>query len=87
MRSEEAQGYLDSFLVRQTSRLRWLAGRIGLIFAALTVSVIAAAVLGWVGEASQHTGVSFHDMLVAGANILPAEIFVAGIGILTLGNN
>jgi len=85
MRNEESQGYLDNFLVRQTSRLRWLSGRLGVIYIALTFSVIAAAVFGWLGEASQHTGVSFHEMFTAGLNILPAEIFIAGIGILTFG--
>ncbi len=85
VRSEEAEGYLDNFLVAKISRLRWLAGRLLLVFSALVISVAAGALLGWAGEASQHTGVSFYLMMMAGLNLLPAEVFIAGLGILTLG--
>jgi ABC-2 type transport system permease protein len=48
--------------------------------------VVAASVLagigGWVGAASQHTGVGFGELLQAGVNIATPALFVLGVGTL-----
>jgi ABC-2 type transport system permease protein len=85
IRDEEAQGYVDNFLVRTVSRQRWLGERTLLV---ALVSVIMCSLTGlgvWVGVASQHGGVAIHSLLLAGLNMLGAVIFTLGIGILAMG--
>jgi ABC-2 type transport system permease protein len=85
IRADEAQGYIDNFLVRPVSRMKWLWGRICLIVGAVIAAGILSSVMAWAGEASQHCGISFHSLLLAGANAMTPVIFVVGIGIFALG--
>ena len=77
-RDEEAQGFLDNLFVREVSRRRWLAGYAGLA----GLVAIAAAVLGgasfWLGAATQHAGLSLHEMVLAGHQQRPASPRLAG---------
>ena len=85
MREDEAEGYLDNLLVRSVSRQRWLAGRAGLILAiAVTAGVLAGAAF-WVPTASQHAGLSFREVLLAGLNSTAPAALLLGIGVLALG--
>lgn len=43
---------------------------------------IAAGVLAWVGTVAQNTGLSFSSVAGAGVNIIPAGVFVLGLGTL-----
>jgi len=84
-RNEEAAGHLDNLLVRPVARWRWLGFRL-LVGAALVV--VASALVGvtaWIGAASQHTGVTFIELVKAGLNVSPPAIFVLGIGGLVFG--
>jgi ABC-2 type transport system permease protein len=85
VREEEADGYLDNLLVRAVSRQRWLSGYIAL---ALVVTVLAA-MLGatgfWLGAASQHAGLSFHELILAGLNSAAPAIALLGIGVCAFG--
>lgn len=85
IREDEAEGYLDNFLVRPVSRLRWLWGRTALV---ITVSVLAcfiASIGAWIGQAMQHNGVSFSLLLKAGANMIAPVLFTIGAGMLAFG--
>lgn len=84
-RSEESEGMLDHFVVRPVSRSVWLGGRLLVALVVLALAGIAAGVFGWLGAASQHTGLSFTSMLEAGVNLVPPAIVVLGIGVLTIG--
>ncbi len=79
-RAEEADGYLDHLLVRPVARGRWLAGRLAVGAAILVIAGVAAGVGGWVGAASQHTGIGFGELLQAGFNIVSPAVFVLGAG-------
>ena len=85
IRDEEAQGYVDNFLVRSVSRQRWLGERT-LLVVLVSAGVCLFSGLGvWVGVASQHGGVAIHSLTMAGFNMLGAVIFTLGVGILALG--
>jgi ABC-2 type transport system permease protein len=85
IRDEEAQGYVDNFLVRPVSRWRWLGERTLLV----ALSALAACLLGglgvWLGEASQHVGISFNSLVLAGLNMLGAVLLTLGVGIFAIG--
>jgi ABC-2 type transport system permease protein len=84
-RSEESGGKLDHFLVRPVSRTSWLGGRLIIAIAVLLVGGATAGVFAWLGSATQHAGLSFTTLLVAGVNLVPPAIAIAGIGVLTFG--
>jgi ABC-2 type transport system permease protein len=85
LRDEEASARLEVVLTRPVGRLRWLAGRVavacGLVALAATAAVIAVGVTGSVGD----LGVAPGDLVVAGANAVPAALFVLGLGVLAFG--
>jgi ABC-2 type transport system permease protein len=84
-RAEESEGTLDNFMVRPVSRSTWLGGRLVVALVVLVLSGIAAGVFGWLGAASEHTGLSFASLLGAGINLVPPAVVVLGIGVLTFG--
>jgi ABC-2 type transport system permease protein len=84
-RAEESSGRLDQFLARPISRTSWLNARLLVAFGALLVSGVTAGVFAWLGAASQHSGVSFTTMLVAGVNLVPPALTISGIGVLAFG--
>jgi ABC-2 type transport system permease protein len=85
VREEEAEGYLDNLVVRAVSRQRWLSGRAGLILAVLVAAGILGAAAFWAAAASQHAGLSFHEMLLAGINSAAPAALLLGIGLLAFG--
>jgi len=85
LREDEAEGYLDNLVVRSVSRIRWLAGRAGLILAVLVTAGILGGVAFWAAAASQHAGLSFHELVLAGLNSAAPAALLLGIGILALG--
>ena len=84
-RTEESEGTLDHFVVRPVSRSGWLAGRLIVALVVLVPSGVAAGVFGWLGAATEHTGLSFTSLLGAGINLVPPAIVILGIGVLTFG--
>jgi ABC-2 type transport system permease protein len=84
-REEEAQGHLDNLLVRPVSRSRWLGSRLVVSVAALLAVGIASGLATWIGAASQHAGVRFTTVVVAGINVVPVGIVVLGLGTLVHG--
>ncbi len=84
-RSEESESMLENFVVRPVSRSAWLGGRLVVALVALVLSGVAAGVVGWLGAASQHTGMSFTSLLGAGVNLVPPAVVILGIGVLTFG--
>lgn len=86
VREDEAQGYLDNFLVRPVSRLRCLSGRLGIIVSTVVVAGLLSGVMSWAGEASQHSGLPFHTLLLAGINAMAPVLLVVGIGMFVFGS-
>ncbi len=84
-RTEESEGTLDHFVVRPVSRSGWLAGRLIVALVVLVPSGVAAGVFGWLGAATEHTGLSFTSLLGAGVNLVAPAIVILGIGVLTFG--
>ena len=84
-RSEEAGGMLDHFLTRPMSRLSWLGGRLLVALVVLIVSGVGASIFAWFGAATQHSGLHLTTLIVAGVNLVPPAIVVAGLGVLALG--
>jgi polyether ionophore transport system permease protein len=85
VREDEAEGYVDNLVVRSVSRLRWLSGRAGLILAVLVTAGILGGLAFWAAAASQHAGLSFHELLLAGLNSTAPAALLLGIGVLALG--
>lgn len=84
-REEEAQGHLDNLLVRRVKRAHWLGARLTVAIAALVVVAVASGLTAWIGAASQHAGVPFGKLLLAGVNVVPIGIVVLGLGTFTQG--
>jgi ABC-2 type transport system permease protein len=84
-RNEEAEGYLNNLLVQPVKKLSWLSGRIFIIVAALVISVMTGSLLAWVATATQHVSIPFHEMVIAGINVLPAILFAMSFGIFIFG--
>jgi len=85
VREDEAQGYVDNFLVRSVSRIQWLWGRIVLMIVVIILAGLCSGVGAWAGAASQHAGVGFHPLLPAGLNIIAPAILLLGVGICAFG--
>ncbi len=85
MRGEEADGHLDNLLARRLGRGTWLAGRVGFGAALVVAAGLATAIGGWIGVASRKSGVGFWAMLQAGLNLMPAALFILGLGTLLYG--
>jgi ABC-2 type transport system permease protein len=85
MREDEAEGYLDNFLVRPVSRIRWLSGRVLLVVAVIVLAGLLSSLATWAGQASQHAGVSLHALLLAGANAMTPVLLILGIGAFAFG--
>jgi ABC-2 type transport system permease protein len=84
-REEEASGRLDHLLVRPVSRVRWSVTRLAVAVGAVTAAGVIAGVAAWLGVASQHGGIALTRLLLAGVNVLPAALFVLGLGTLAHG--
>jgi len=84
-RSEESGGRLDYFLVRSVSRTTWLGGRVLIAVVVVVVSGVGAGVFAWLGATSQHAGLSFATVVVAGVNLVPPALTIIGIGVLAYG--
>jgi len=76
---------LDNFLVRPVSRMRWLWGRILLFTAVVIIAGLLSGIATWVGQASQHSGMPFHTLLLAGINAMTPVVFIFGLGVFVFG--
>lgn len=54
--------------MRKVSRPRWLSGRAGLILTVLVTAGAAGGVSFWAAAGSQHGGLGFSQLLLAGLN-------------------
>jgi ABC-2 type transport system permease protein len=82
IRREEAEQQLETLFALPVGRHRWLAGRLLLAAAGAAALALAAALLAWIGAASQGAGVSLPRLLEAGANCLPAALLFLALGAL-----
>jgi ABC-2 type transport system permease protein len=85
IRDDEAQGYVDNFLVRAVGRLQWLWGRLLLLVLSIAAAGILAGCFSWLSVASQHSDVSFRLLLLSGINAMAPAFFCVGLGVLLLG--
>jgi ABC-2 type transport system permease protein len=85
MREDEADGYLDNLVVRRVSRQRWLSGRAGLTLAVLVAAGALGGTAFWAAAATQHAGLTFRELLLAGVNGAAPAALLLGIGVLALG--
>jgi ABC-2 type transport system permease protein len=85
VREDEAEGYVDNLVVRSISRQQWLSGRVGLTLAVLLAAGVLGGVSFWAAAASQHAGLTFSELLLAGINSAAPAALLLGIGVLTLG--
>ncbi len=85
IRSEEADGRLENLVVRPFGLTTWFAGRLGLSALLLAVAGVVSGIGAWAGAASQHSGVGFGPLVVAGLNVVPPSLFLLGLGALVMG--
>lgn len=84
-RDEETGGCLDNLLVRPVARPTWLTGRFVVSTAVLVTAGAAVGLSTWVGAAIGNADIGPWKLLAAGLNVVPAGIFVLGVGTLTHG--
>lgn len=85
VREQEAEGYLDNLLVREVTRLRWLAGR-GLIIAVVAVLINTLAAIGfWLPATAQGAGLDLDLLAPAAANASVPALLLLGIVLLGYG--
>ncbi len=85
IREDEAQGYLDNFLVRRISRLRWLGGRLLIVLIMICLAAGITSLTVWLAETSQHAGVGYHQLFLAAVNGLSPVLLILGITVFALG--
>lgn len=85
VREDEAEGYVDNFLVQPVGRLQWLGGRVLLVTFFSLVICFGTSIGFWAGVASVHLGVPIHLLLEAGANMAAPVLFTLGASVLALG--
>jgi ABC-2 type transport system permease protein len=81
-RREEATGRVEHLLVQPVARARWMLSRLAIAAVAVVLAGTLAGVFAWLGSVSQHAHVGFFDLLEAGINVVPAGLFLLGIGAL-----
>lgn len=84
-RGEEADGRLDHLIVGPIARWRWLTTRLVISAGLVVVASVVTGLAGWVGAASQHSGVGIGALVQAGLNIAPPGLFILGAGTLVFG--
>ncbi len=84
-RDEEGEGHLDNLLVRSVARLPWLAGRFAVATAMLVMLGVVVGVFSWAGAVTQQSSISLPRILIAGVAVVPAAVFVLGLGTLAHG--
>ena len=85
MREEEAEGFLDNFLVRPVSRIRWILSKILLIISSICLIGLVSSLATWLGETSQHAGIALHPLFLAGVNAMVPAALILGIGTFIYG--
>lgn len=84
-REEEAAGRLDTLLMLPVGRGHWLAGRLAVALGLLALGATAATLGTWAAGTVTGLGVASADLLAAGLNVLPAAVFILGVGTLLHG--
>lgn len=84
-RDEEAEGRLDNLLVQPVARIAWLAGRVAVSASTLVIAGAVVGVFTWLGAVLGGADVGFPALLAAGLNVVPAGLFVLGVGTLAHG--
>jgi ABC-2 type transport system permease protein len=82
LRDEEASGRLETLFALPVARRSWIGGRLALAAGATVCLALALGVLAWAGSAVTGGGVSFEDMLAAGANCIAVSLLFLGLGVL-----
>jgi ABC-2 type transport system permease protein len=84
-RKEESSGRLDHLLVAPISRSVWLASRLLLACAVVTMAGVMAGVVAWLGTGHGHDGIGLSSMADGGLNTAPPAICLIGFGALAIG--
>ncbi len=85
IREDEAEGYLDNLVVRSTSRLRWLSGRLMIILVTVLLAGLLSTLCIELGLINQPIDLTQSTLLLAGLNAIIPALFVLGVGIFCLG--
>jgi ABC-2 type transport system permease protein len=86
LRTEEAEGRLESRLAGTLPRLRWLAAHAGVVAAGLVLIVVGSSLVlalstAWsIGDTAE-----FGAAMTAGLDYLPAELVLAGLAVALFG--
>lgn len=84
-RDEEARGYMDNLLVRQSTRLGLSAAKVGLIVLTIIGTAFAAAFGMYLGAQTQDIAIDGWAMAMAGLNLMTVPLLFLGAGFLFFG--
>lgn len=85
IRDEESRNYLDNIVVGPVSRVRWLAGRLGVLAGAAAASIIIITTIGWLIAVKQGIDVDFSAMVIGSLSLLGPVLLLLSIGALLYG--
>jgi ABC-2 type transport system permease protein len=86
IRSEEAEGRLDNFIVGPVSRLKWLGSRLTYATLAILLTSLLSSIATWIGTLNLHSSsLNLHNLVLAGLNSVPASLLVLAIGVFIFG--
>jgi ABC-2 type transport system permease protein len=71
--------------MRPVGRGHWLAGRLAVALGLLALGAASATLGTWAAGSVTGLGVASADLLAAGLNVLPAAVFILGVGTLLHG--
>jgi ABC-2 type transport system permease protein len=84
-REEEARGYMDNMLVRQSSRLSLSIFKAVLIFGTAVLAAAAISLGMYLGAQSQDIAIGAKDIILSGINMLAMPAIFLGAGFLLFG--
>lgn len=84
LREDEAEGYLDNFLVQPVRRWWLFAGRVALISGAVVVAALVAGLACTVASQAQQTGVEAGQIMRAALLAAAPALFLLGLGVVLL---
>lgn len=65
--------------------MKWLWSRLLIALALICAAGVLGGICVWISLSAQHTGITFHQLLLAGINIISPAVLIIGFAILGFG--
>jgi ABC-2 type transport system permease protein len=82
LRDEESSGRLETLFALPVARRSWIGGRLAVAGVTTVLLALGLGALAWAGAAVTGGGVSFAQMIAAGANCIAVSLLFLALGVL-----